>query len=265
MLNTELIKASLGGSSLISNCYFFDEISSTNDFAKSLTGENNILVVTEYQTAGHGRFNRKWESEKGLNLTFTIKKKIDILPKRIQFVNFFFSYYLIDGLRKYLNGLDPKPHFEIYIKWPNDVILNSKKVSGILLENNLSDMEFIIGFGINVNQEKFNEDSGENAASLKNLIKSEINLDRSLLLICLLNHFEKNINLLLNGHFDIIYKFWRGSNFLIGKDILFETPGHIQKNAKVIDFTEDGGIEIESENKKVTYYSGDIKILKGWQ
>ena len=263
MLKTDFIKKSLNSSSLINSIYFFDEIGSTNDYAKSLSDKTHILVITEYQTAGHGRFERKWDSEKGLNLTFSIKKHIDIPPKHIQSVNFFFTYYLIDGLKKFLKELVPESKIEIYIKWPNDIILNSKKICGILLESNLSSKEFTIGFGINVNQEKFSEEYSLNASSLKKITGVEI--DRNLLLICLLEHFERNFNLLINGHFDIIYKFWRGSNFLIGKDIVFETPGHVRKNAKVLDFKEDGGIEIETENKKVTYYSGDIKILQGWQ
>lgn len=263
MLNSDFIKKSLISSSLINSIYFFDEIGSTNDYSKSLNGETDILVITEYQTAGHGRFERKWDSEKGLNLTFSIKKHIDVPPKHIQSVNFFFTYYLIDGLKKFLKELIPELKIEIYIKWPNDIIANSKKICGILLESNLSIKEFTIGFGINVNQEKFREEYSQNAGSLKRITGIEI--DRNLLLICLLEHFEKNFNLLINGHFDIIYKFWRGSNFLIGKDIVFETPGHVKKNAKVLDFKEDGGIEIETENTKVTYYSGDIKILQGWQ
>ena len=263
MLNIDLIKESLRNNTLVNNVHYFEEIASTNDFAKSLDGEDMVLVITEYQTAGHGRFDRKWDSEKGLNLTFSIKKLIDVSPKYIQSVNFFFSYYLTDGLKKFLREKFPVLQFDIFIKWPNDIILNSKKICGILVDSNFTKKEFTIGFGINVNQEKFGEEYSHNAASLKKFTGQDINATD--LLLCLLEHFERNFNLVVNGHFDIIYKLWKGSNFLIGKDILFETPGHIKKNAKVIDFKEDGGIELETDNKKITYYSGDIKILKGWQ
>ncbi len=263
MLNPDLIKQSLQNSTFIKYIYFFEELGSTNDFAGTLDEDDNVLVLTNHQTSGRGRFERKWDSEKGLNLTFSIKKKIDIPAKYIQTVNFYFSYYLIDGLKKYLSELFRNLKFDIYIKWPNDILLNSKKICGILIDSNLSKKEFIIGFGINVNQEKFGKEYSDNASSLKRI--TGIELDISKLLTCLIEHFERNFNLIVNGNFDIIYKFWRGSNFLIGRDILFKTPSNIKKMAKVLDFKQDGGIELETESEKITYYSGDIKILEGWQ
>ncbi len=258
LLNIESIKESLNSVSFIKDILYLTEVTSTNDYAKSVS-EEDIVILTDYQTSGRGRYERIWESERGSNLIFTVKKKLEIPFKNNPSVNFFFSYFLNDCMSVYLNEIVPRSNLNFSVKWPNDILLNGKKISGILIENTNPKNHFIIGFGINVNQETFSDNYDTNATSLKK--ESGTTIDRNSLFISIIKHFDKNINLLNNGHFDIIYKLWKGAGDLIGKNIIFRTPGDLEKSAKVIDFTEDGGIQIEVNNKKITYYSGDIKIV----
>ena len=260
MLKVDKIKSALAENSFISEVYYFQEINSTNSFAKTLTAENSALVITDYQTNGLGRLNRIWESEKGKNLTFTIKRHFDVDTDNIQSVNFYFSYFLLAFLKDFTAKNKPPGMVfpELSIKWPNDIILNSRKVSGLLIENNLNKKEFIIGIGININQETFSKEYSDKATSLKN--NFHMNVDLSDFLIELIKTYEKNIYLLKDKQYNIIYKLWKNSSCLIDKEVTFQENTQIIKIGKIIDLMKDGGIKIMQKDEIFTYYSGDIKI-----
>ncbi|MGH2575257.1 MAG: biotin--[acetyl-CoA-carboxylase] ligase, partial [Ignavibacteria bacterium] len=153
LINPEILNSELINKTFIEKIYYFNEIDSTNEYAKKIKDEDNILIVSEYQTSGRGRFNRIWESEKGKNLTFTIKKKFNLENKYLQIVNFYFIYFLLDAVEKFIiDNLNLRPDLEI--KWPNDILLSGKKLCGLLIESNQKN--FYVGIGLNVNQEKFN-------------------------------------------------------------------------------------------------------------
>ena len=67
-----------------------------------LENETDLLIISDFQTQGLGRMGRKWESEKGKNLTFTIKKRFSIKHENIQAVNFFFSYFLVAYIKDFI-------------------------------------------------------------------------------------------------------------------------------------------------------------------
>src|SRR5512146_608741 len=122
MLNTEKIKSALETKNeLVSSVRYFDKIDSTNIYAKSID-DDGVLVLTDFQTQGMGRMKRKWESAKGKNLTFTIKKTFEIDTRHIQAVSFYFSYFTLAYLKDFIaKSLKQDSKFpELKIKWPND-------------------------------------------------------------------------------------------------------------------------------------------------
>lgn len=148
----------------------FDTLDSTNSYLKRnyQTLPNYTIVKTKYQTTGHGQFGRIWESEEGKNLLFSllIKKDLPFLVKDANPVCVSAILGLLDEL-----GIDAT------FKYPNDILVDSKKLAGVLIETKYSGPEvdyIIIGIGININQEKFNT---ENAVSLKQIIGKELDLD----------------------------------------------------------------------------------------
>lgn len=259
MLDIKEIEAKLIGLSFIEKVYYFDEIESTNNFAKTLTGENNVLVLTDYQSAGRGRLERNWISERDSNLTFTIKKQFDVDSRKIQSVNFFTSYMLFASIDKYLSSQMPVGNYSLTIKWPNDILLNGKKLCGILIESILPKNVFIIGAGININQESFPDEMSNNVSSFKNFLGHQTNCSEFLIEIMRL--FNANIYLLQNRNYSKIFKLWKDNNRFIGKNILFLTNGNVKRNAQILDFFEDGGIKLKIDSKEVVYYNGDIRIL----
>ena len=132
-----------------------DKVDSTNNFAANLIEEqlcrNGALILADTQTAGKGQRGSLWESEPGKNLLCSYVYFPDNLSVNfLQELNMCLSISLI----KCLN------YFEIdaEIKWPNDILVNGKKISGILIENNVRAgkvKSMIFGIGLNINQQSF--------------------------------------------------------------------------------------------------------------
>jgi BirA family biotin operon repressor/biotin-[acetyl-CoA-carboxylase] ligase len=135
---------------------FMPECHSTNDEASRLVQSSNTLegtvVITNNQTGGRGQRGNTWVSESGKNLTFSVLIKPSFLLVKDQFfLNIAFSLGLFDYLRAVLGA-------EVKIKWPNDILVNGRKICGILIENHIQAQHIqhsIVGIGLNVNQNKF--------------------------------------------------------------------------------------------------------------
>ena len=126
------------------DCYFLKTIDSTNAFAKKLPLEKPILVVlAEEQTAGKGRHGKKWHSPESGNIYLSIKYQINSPHSPVS---------LIVGLL-IVEAMDEVSGQKINarLKWPNDILLNKKKICGILIESEVVEekMEYTIGIGVN--------------------------------------------------------------------------------------------------------------------
>ena len=255
MLDINFIREHLVGNTFISSIHYFDEIESTNNYAKSLN-EDNALVIAEYQTGGKGRFERKWNSQKGKNLTFSIKKNFNISPDKNSHINFYFSYFLYEAIKAHLQGSgNGAGTNQLSIKWPNDILLDSKKISGLLIESLLSKKDYIIGTGLNVNQKRFED--APNATSMINNLKRETDLNE--LLIKIIKAYDENLELIYDSRFEEIYELWKKSTNMIGKDVEFVINNAINCG-KIIGLLDDGAIKIRIDKEDKTFRSGEIKI-----
>ncbi len=138
----------------------FETLDSTNQYAIKLLKESSpaegTIIITYDQYAGKGQARNKWESAPHKNLTFTTILYPKFLPARKQFLlNQVISLSVFDTLQKYIDkGLS--------IKWPNDIYVFDKKITGILIQNSLQGSTLqsaIIGVGLNVNQKQFISDA----------------------------------------------------------------------------------------------------------
>lgn len=157
---------------------FVPECHSTNNLAlqlcqQSLTPEGT-LVITNNQTAGRGQRGNMWQTQAGLNLTFSLVLKPTFLMASEQhYLNLAVSLGLYDCLKNILK-------VSVHIKWPNDIIVEDKKVCGILIENSLQGSAIsysVIGIGLNVNQTSFTSDR---AGSLKQFTETMLPLQQVL-------------------------------------------------------------------------------------
>jgi len=193
------------------NIIKLDAIDSTNSYLKKIILEKDIsdytIVTANFQTEGKGQLGYMWESEDSKNLLCSIYKKDLGIKVEDQFVlSMLVSLSIIRTLEK-LNL--PK----LYIKWPNDIMSDNKKICGILVENMVkqnSIKESVIGIGLNVNQDTFK--NLPNATSIKKIKGVAFNIDE--LLNDLVNNIKKQfidfnqskIDLVFRQYEDVLYR-----------------------------------------------------------
>lgn len=144
-----------------------EEVTSTNDFAQDLIRDHRVVngtcVAASYQTAGKGQRGNKWVSQKN-NLLFSVIFFPDNLTVNRHFIlNVAFSLAILDYLKQ-------KTNQNIQVKWPNDILINNKKICGILIENSIRGSQLnsiIAGIGININQVVFDGTYNYPPTSLK--------------------------------------------------------------------------------------------------
>lgn len=260
MSGTSEFEKEIISKTFIEKVLHFDRLNSTNDYIRTVPEKDNVLVWTDYQTKGKGRFDRVWESEPNKNLMFSIKKIFKIRPENIFSLNFFFTYFILESILDYLCSRDSYINeSDFNIKWPNDLMCNSRKFCGMLIESNIAKGEFIIGVGINVNQTQFSKEIDSRSTSLKKITGQSFELKR--LLLQILIHISNNLRLLNEGELDEIFKKWNSKCKMKGNHVDYLDNGLIIQNAQVIDINKDGSIRIKNEGEIRDYFSGEIKIL----
>lgn len=238
--------------------FYFDTLASTNLQAK-LSAENGAgegtLIVADMQTAGRGRKGRSWSSPAGTNLYFTLILRPDFGAEPVSAVTLVMGIAVAEGIRKTCGA-------EAGIKWPNDIVVNGKKVCGILAEMSV-EREYVhyavIGVGINVGQQEFPPEIRETAASLCQECGRIVS--RGELILNVMKAFEDN------------YKVFRNSRSLAGLTEKYEKllvnkgrqvrvldpKGEFQGLAKGIN--EKGELLVEREDGTVTaVFAGEVSV-----
>jgi len=157
---------------------FVPECHSTNTLALQLSQNTSTLegavIITNNQTAGRGQRGNSWEAAPGMNLTFSVVLRPGFLAPKDQF---YLNIITSLAVRDYLIGKTNEP---VVIKWPNDILVQKKKICGILIENQIqgsSLVSAVVGIGLNVNQTNFQKDT---ATSLKLVTNTEASLESAL-------------------------------------------------------------------------------------
>jgi len=194
--------------------YYFKSLSSTNMLAKKLIKdgvEEGAIVVSDIQLNGRGRKKRNWFSPEG-GLWFSVVLYPHIPLERGMLLTMASSVAIVQGIKE-TTGLHP------VIKWPNDLLINEKKVCGILTELD-AEMDRInyavIGIGINVNNQ-LSEDLHGKATSLIHETGSKFS--RVKLLRTILKCIDENYNKLKTGDYDSIMDSWFSHTNIIGRNI----------------------------------------------
>ena len=145
---------------------YFEEIESTQDYAKEVAKKDCIdgtIVITDMQTKGKGTKGRSWYTTKGSNIIMSIILEDNLNISNLQGITIKIAECMKNAIKNLYN-------IELIIKEPNDLILNNKKISGILTQSSIigDKVEYlVIGIGFNVNEENFNEEISNIATSLK--------------------------------------------------------------------------------------------------
>jgi len=232
---------------------FFEEVDSTNNKAKQIALEEKegTVVISEMQTSGRGRRGREWHSPKGgIYVSFILKPNMS--PEKAPQITLVSSLALVEALDSMFQKLNAK------IKWPNDVLISGKKISGILTELS-SDMEkinyIVVGVGVNISTGINN--LPENATSLKLEMNQDISV--KLFLKSFLEHYDSIYQEYLNGSIDQIIKRWKNNSDTLGKKVkiigINETYEGLAK-----DIDENGALILQTKEKEIKVYSGDVSL-----
>jgi len=227
----------------------FDTISSTNDYAKQAVSQKQIkdttLIITNSQTAGRGRFDRNFFSpaQTGIYMTFVLFPKKTI--NDILLITIISAISVVTAVKK-LTGIN------LNIKWVNDILLNNKKIAGILTETVLNSKtntveSLITGIGINVTTEKFPDELKNIAASLN------VNISRNKLIAEIMNIFFD----LYNGNEKINLMDLYKKYLIANKKVIYYIDGK-KFTGKIESINNNGNLIINSNNKQAILNSGEI-------
>lgn len=225
----------------------YDELESTNDLALELSARPDItkaVITAVRQTKGRGRTGRTWVSIEG-NLFMSLLLKFELKDNAA--LVFMVSLALLEVIKKI------SPTADVKLKWPNDVLVNNKKVSGILLEKGEADF-IIVGIGVNLVAAPNTPDLLYPAICLQEV---GINIDRSKLLIKYLNCFDKLYQQWYNKGYEAIAGQWIKNAKGVGEAIAIRTPKEIIKGRFVgIDYS--GRILLNKDDNIEAISAGDV-------
>ncbi|RKQ16147.1 biotin--[acetyl-CoA-carboxylase] ligase [Ureibacillus endophyticus] len=243
------------------NIQYLDEVTSTQSVAHELAREgvhDGTVVIAETQTMGKGRMARPWESTKGKGVWMTVVIRPDVPPSQAPQFTLVAAVAIVNAIKSVCKNFTPT------IKWPNDILINGRKCTGILTEM-LAEMDrveaLLIGIGINANQqmEDFPPELQTIATSLS--IEEQAEINRPQLVAELLNYLELYSNLYIKEGFKPIKALWEESSGTIGKQIKATTLREVIEG-KAIGITEEGVLEIQLDNGEIKgVYSADIEIM----
>ncbi len=260
ILTPDMVRKRLKGSLFGKRVYHFFKTDSTNRVAMELgyaDEPEGAVVLAEEQTAGRGRAGRSWHSERGAGLYVTLLLRPKLSPVQAPLLT------MLAGLSAH-TALLAQTGLSAELKWPNDLLLNGKKLGGILTEMYAEPnaVRFVIvGIGINVSQEKF---PGEIAVTATSLRKETGRLHSRLeVLVKLLSQFETDYNRFLQeGAGYVVQRFELISSFANGKRVKVDT-GRATFVGTTMGLSAEGLLMVKKEDGgSVTVIAGDVSEVR---
>ena len=261
LLNPQNIYRNLKTKFIGKNVLHFETIDSTNDYAKKIGNElrDGSVIISEEQTKGKGRLGRVWESKAGEGIWMSIILKPNIIPNKAPFITLIAGASIVKALN--ILGVDAK------IKWPNDITINNKKLSGILTELS-AEIErvnyIVVGIGMNVKDTDFEEELQDKATSL---YKENYNVSRDDIVKEILCQFEKlYLDYIEKDDKKEVLDICRQYSAIINKEI-YVIKNDQKELVDCIGINEEGNLIIKNKDGKLEeIMSGEVSIrgVKGY-
>jgi len=215
--------------------------------------ESGTVVLAEKQTSGKGRKDRVWYSAPDSNLTFSILLTKDkFLTSNSSLINFAASLSVAFSIENLYQ-------LKTELKWPNDVLLEGKKTSGILIEATSQGNKierFVIGIGINVNQPSFQGTFNYPPTSIRNELGR--NVEREKLLAEILNNFELLLEMIKKNKSEVIND-WKSKCKMIGERISI-VENDSEKFGIFYDIDEEGFLLLKTKDGIEKIHYGDVSL-----
>jgi BirA family biotin operon repressor/biotin-[acetyl-CoA-carboxylase] ligase len=243
---------------------YFEELGSTNTYLKELAAGGSIpegtCVVCENQTKGRGRMGRHWFSPDSKNVSMSLLLRPDIQPYMAPAFSIFAGVCVYEALKGYVDG-------NIRIKWPNDILINNKKVCGILTEMSSEQdrTEYIvIGMGINVlgSAKTMPPDISSTAVTLESALSNPaLKIRRADIIRGILERFEEYYPKNKKGVSKEIFDKWKCYSDAIGRKIEYYIDKRA-KNGEIVDIDKSGALLVKCDGRIETVNAGMIFELE---
>ena len=237
---------------------YFDVIDSTNLEAKRRAEEGapeGLLIVADKQVAGRGRRGRSWESPAGANIFMTLLLRPSYSADCVSMVTLVMALSVAQAIEEVSK-------LPVRIKWPNDIVVNKKKVVGILTELTMEAdyVQYMVsGVGINVNQTSFPEEISATASSL--YLEKGQKVNRALLVQKSMEHFDENYEIFCRTD-DMTGLIGLYNTLLVNKEVtvrVLDPRGEYEVIAHGIN--EKGELIVEKEDGSVeNVYAGEVSV-----
>ena len=256
LLSVELIREALNTKFIGRPVLYYPTVSSTMDAAKMAVLDGvteGTVIVADHQTAGRGRLGREWVSPPGSNLTFSIilYPKLEHLPR-----------LTLVACLAIARSIEEVTFLETSIKWPNDVQIGGRKVSGVLVESDVMGDKVnsaIVGIAVNVNL-----DTGAipEIADIATSLERELGVPvpRLAILAALLGEFEKVYKDMRKG--EPVQLEWKQRLTTLGQKVTVRC-GSVVRKGVAEDVDDDGNLLLRLPNKKLEVISAGDVTLRG--
>lgn len=238
--------------------HHLEEVGSTNDVAARLAsqgGREGCVVVADRQSLGRGRIGRRWYSPEG-GLWFSVILRPEMKVSEAPRLTLTAAVAIANAIRETLGLM-------VEVKWPNDLLIQGRKVCGILTEavTKGDDLDFVVlgvGINANINREALPREVRESATTLREVLGREV--DKSELLCRCLRQLEIYYEMLQEGKFNLILEEWRGLAPFLGEEIEVRSLKE-RVRGKAIDVDEDGALILElQDGTRCKVLSGEVSL-----
>lgn len=243
---------------------YLREVDSTNDELFRLLDEEESppqIVIGGIQTEGKGRRGRFWFSEQG-GLWISLVIPGGLCERNITALNITCGLSCAKACDSFISEMGFR-EFNITVKWPNDIMLENKKLGGLLIEvksSEIKDRKIVLGLGINVNQVRFNKVISDIATSLRLMFKRRFSVCN--LANYIIKEMDSMIEMIRNGKIDYLFGEWKDYSYELGRSVEISTVESVKKQGKVIGIGDSGElILVNSKGDIDRIYNGyDLKI-----
>lgn len=256
LVTKEAIEGKIKTKIIGKHVYYKEEVGSTNTLAKQYAEEKNshgYLITADKQNAGKGRRGRNWDSPKGSGIWMSLILKPDLEPMHASMLTLIAALAVSKAICEVTN-LDAK------IKWPNDIVVNKKKVCGILTEMN-AELDYInyviVGIGINANTKEFPDEIKEIATSLSLEAGNQVN--RSNLICRTFEYFEEYYETFLESK-NLLPFIDEYNTLLINKEKTVKIVGEKEMIGIAKGINEKGELLVTVGEKVIPVMSGEVSV-----
>lgn len=238
--------------------FCYESVGSTNDVAHRFAKDgarSGTIILADFQTKGRGRNAKKWVAQKGENIVTSVILRPTVSLENLTYLPLLAALSVAQTVEEIIGE-------RVEIKWPNDILIRRKKVSGVLVETSAQAgaVDYVVvGIGLNVNQAQFPDDLAERATSL--FLETGVLHDQATLFVSLMRFLDANYARLESGDTESILSMWRAHCEMFGKHITFY-QGDLKREGIALDIDERGFLKVEIEQKEERLSQAEIQTIR---